>query len=55
MLYAYRITGNTIWQDYAWKVFQAQQKDAHRGGAAVTCLYNVSQPLGGAQFNYLPR
>lgn len=55
MLYAYRITGSSLWQEYAWEVFETQQKDGNRSGAAITGWYNVSQPLGGAQFNYIPR
>ena len=55
MMYAWRITGDTKWQDYNWEVFQSIQKDGHRGAVAMSSLYNVSAPLGGDQFDDLPR
>lgn len=55
MFYAWRITGDTKWQDYVWEVFEAMERDGNRGGTAMSSLWDVQQPLGGDQFNNLPR
>ena len=55
MMYAYRITGDTVWQDYNWEVFQAIERDGKRNGAAMSSLFDVTKPLGGDQYDYLPR
>lgn len=55
MMYAWRITGDTKWQDYNWEVFQAMQAGGHRPPVAMSSLYNVSAPRGGDQFNDIPR
>ena len=55
IMYAYRITGDPRWQDYNWEIFQAIQADGYRPPVAMSSLYNVSAPLGGDQFNDVPR
>lgn len=56
MWYAYRLTGDTRWQDYAWQAFQAMIKDTQRNPSETFAqLNNVSQPLGGTLNNYAPR
>lgn len=55
MMYAYRITGDTKWQDYNWEVFQAIKNDADRGDVVVSSLTNVTQPNGGDQYPDVPR
>ena len=56
IFYAYRLTGDTIWQDYAWEAFEAMLKDTRRSPSeAFAQLTNVTQPLGGALDNYVPR
>ena len=55
MFYAWRITGDTVWQDYNWEVFQAIERNGKRNGAAMSSLDDVTEPLGGEQFDYLPR
>lgn len=56
MFYAYRITGNPIWREYAWEVFQAILRDTKRSPSVPFAeLNNVTQPLGGTLSNYVPR
>ena len=55
MMYAWRITGNPIWQEHNWEIFQAMQKDGNRPPVPMSSLYNVSAPNGGDQFPDVPR
>lgn len=55
MMYAYRITGDTKWQDDNWKIFQSIKTAAQRGDVVVSSLTDVTQPDGGGQFPDLPR
>jgi len=55
MMYAYRITGDSVWQEYNWEIFQATQRAGRRAGVKMSSLWNVSQPLGGDQLDCLPR
>lgn len=55
MFYAWRITGDTTWQDYSWETFQNVQKDANRPPVAISDLGDITQPMGGGQFNDVPR
>ena len=50
--YAYRITGDTRWQDYAWDVFLAIN-DTARNDVAFAAVNNVNMPFGGSQSNEL--
>ena len=52
LFYAYRITGDTRWQDYAWEVFLAINSTS-RNGVAFTKVNNVNMPFGGSQSNEL--
>lgn len=54
-MYAYRITGDTKWQEYNWEIFSAIQKDAKRGGVVVSSLWDVTQPNGGEEYPDVPR
>lgn len=54
--YAWRITGDTRWQEYAWHIFQSLVKDTHRDSSeAAAELDDVTKPLGGTLNNHLPR
>lgn len=50
--YAYRITGDTRWQEYAWEVFLAINTTA-RNDVAFAAVNNVNMPFGGSQSNEL--
>lgn len=55
MMYAWRITGDTMWQEYSWEVFQSLQADGNRPPVAMSSLTDVTQPRAGGQFNDIPR
>ena len=50
--YAYRITGDQRWADYAWEVFLAINETA-RNDIAFAAVNNVNEPFGGSQSNEL--
>lgn len=55
MFYAYRLTGDKIWQDYVWEAFQAMLKDTQRNpDVAFGDLDDVTKPLGGGLDDYVP-
>lgn len=56
MFYAYRITGETIWQDYVWDAFENMLNDTRNRGPNVTMvdLEDVTQPYGGPPSNEVP-
>jgi mannosyl-oligosaccharide alpha-1,2-mannosidase len=56
MFYAYRLTGDSRWQDYAWEAFEAMLNDTRRSPSETFAnLNNVTQPLGGTLNDYVPR
>ena len=55
VMYAYRITGDTKWQDYNWETFNSIKNDADRGSVVVSSLWDVTQPLGGDEYPDVPR
>lgn len=55
MMYAYRITGDPMWQEYNWGVFQSLQADGNRPPVPMSSLTDVTQPRAGGQFNDIPR
>lgn len=55
IMYAYRITGDTKWQEYNWEIFQSIKNDAQRDNVVVSSLTDVTQPDGGGQFADVPR
>ncbi|TVY64346.1 putative mannosyl-oligosaccharide alpha-1,2-mannosidase [Lachnellula suecica] len=55
MWYAYRLTGDAIWQEYIWDAFEAMLRDTRRNSSeAFAQLSDVTQPLGGALQDYVP-
>ncbi|KAK3075324.1 hypothetical protein LTR53_001457 [Teratosphaeriaceae sp. CCFEE 6253] len=52
LFYAYRITGDPRWQEYAWQVFQAVNNTA-RNNIAFATVNNVNMPFGGSMSNIL--
>jgi len=52
IFYAYRITGDPIWQDYAWEVFKAINETS-ANAVAYTEVENVDAPFGEQQLNNL--
>jgi len=52
IFYAWRITGDTRWQDYAWEIFQAINATASNE-VAVAEVANVDAPFGQRQINHL--
>ena len=50
MYYAYRLTGDTDWQDMAWDAFQAIRK-VTRTGSGFAELQDIMQPNGGGFFD----
>lgn len=55
MFYAYRLTGDPIWQDYVWEAFEAMLADTRRfPNETFAELNNVTQPLGGEFTDYVP-
>lgn len=56
MFYAYRITGDSTWQDRNWEVFKSIKKNCQRGEVEACSLSDVLQPKGGDfSFFGLPR
>ena len=56
IFYAYRITGDSKWQDYNWGVFESIKADCDRGSVTATSVSDVTQPMGGdISFFGLPR
>lgn len=52
IFYAWRITGDMRWRDYAWEIFQAVNTTA-RTSAAYAMVNNVTAPGGGGHSNVL--
>lgn len=50
--YAYRITGDSRWADYAWDMFLAIN-DTARNSVAFATVDNVNMPFGESQSNSL--
>jgi hypothetical protein len=56
MFYAWRLTGDSVWQDYAWEAFEHMINDTQRyPNETFAQLTDVTQPLGGALNDYVPR
>jgi mannosyl-oligosaccharide alpha-1,2-mannosidase len=56
MFYAWRLTGDNVWQDYAWEAFEHMINDTQRyPNETFAQLTDVTQPLGGALNDYVPR
>lgn len=56
MFYAYRLTGDSRWQDYAWEAFESMIKDTQRSSNETFGeLNDVTQALGGTLNDYVPR
>lgn len=55
VMYAWRITGDKKWQEYAWEMFQALENCGHRGGSAMTPVWDVMKEKGGDQWDLMPR
>jgi mannosyl-oligosaccharide alpha-1,2-mannosidase len=52
--YAYRLTGDTRWQEYNWEIFQAL--DTHRSAAVPYAeISDVNAPGGGELVNLVSR
>lgn len=54
MFYAYRITGDTRWQDYVWTAFQNMLELKDSTGQVVPYISNVNVAGGGGFWNYDP-
>jgi len=52
IFYAHRITGDPIWQEYAWEIFLAINETA-RNDIAFATVNNVNMPFGGTMSNNL--
>lgn len=52
IFYAHRITGDPIWQEYAWQIFLAINETA-RNNIAFATVNNVNEPFGGSMSNNL--
>ena len=46
IFYAHRITGDTVWADYQWEIFQAMNA-ASKTNQAYASVNNVDEPYGG--------
>jgi mannosyl-oligosaccharide alpha-1,2-mannosidase len=44
IFYAYRITGDSKWQDYNWEIFQSVEKQSEKGVPAA--------PISNVEVNY---
>lgn len=56
MFYAYRITGDSKWQDRNWEIFRTIKTNCQRGDVQASSLSDVAQPKGGDySFFGLPR
>ncbi|RFU26919.1 hypothetical protein B7463_g9414, partial [Scytalidium lignicola] len=56
MFYAYRLTGDSRWQEYAWEAFESMLNDTRRSSSETFAQLNdVTQPLGGTLNDYVPR
>ncbi|KAJ5662382.1 mannosyl-oligosaccharide alpha-1-2-mannosidase 1B [Penicillium maclennaniae] len=52
--YAYRITGDTRWQDYNWEIFQALDTERSKSTPYAE-ISDVNAPGGGELINYVAR
>lgn len=56
LYYAYRISGDAKWRDYAWQIFEAiTEKARQRKSIPFSCLFDITQADGGGYFDYVPR
>lgn len=55
IMYAYRITGDSKWQDYNYEIFTSMRNCTSRNGIVASSLIDVEQPYGGGPFPDLPR
>ena len=54
IFYAWRVTGDTRWQDYNWQIFNALNTTRSQS-VPYAEISDVNQPYGGQLINYVSR